>query len=388
MKKLKKIAKWLLIVLIILNVIILLSGKSYLYKGVFNTYLQGRSGPSINEYKIFENRELKTATPQPWPLAKDYNKAAIPEKYLPVFERLKSIAFLVIKDDSLRYEKYWENYGPSSATNSFSMAKTFVSILIGAAIKDGKIKNVDQPVKDFLPEFKEEKPGTVTIKHLLMMASGIDFDEDYVNPFAYPAAAYYGSDLKQLSLGYTAREEPGKVFKYLSGNTELLGIILEKATGKHLSDYATEKLWKPMGAEHPAFWSLDQLDGMEKCFCCFNSNARDFARFGQLYLDSGKWKGQELIPADYVAASVQPNGLVDEAGLKVKHYGYQWWMLPNYKRSFVFYARGILGQYIFIIPEKRMVVVRLGHKRDNEKEDDTPKDVYTWLNAALDMYEN
>jgi CubicO group peptidase (beta-lactamase class C family) len=266
------------------------------------------------------------------------------------------------------------------------MAKSFVSILTGIALDEGKIKSVDQPVSDFLPEFKEGENSKLTIKHLLTMSSGINFDEDYVNPLAYPAQSYYGSDLKKLTYKYKVKDEPGKAFIYLSGNTELLSFILEKATGKTLSEYASEKLWKPLGAKNSAFWSLDHKDGSEKAYCCFNSNAPDFARIGELYLDSGKWNGQQLISSQYVIHSITPADLLSGSA-KNDEYGYSWWLIPDYKGHRIFYARGILGQYIICIPDKKMVVVRLGKKR-KQKDDKAshPPDVFLYIDAALEMY--
>lgn len=386
MKVLKKIGKWFLIILVLLNLAIIISGKTYLYKGIANTYLKGRSGPAIDEYQIFSNREVKAGTESKWERSDMINKAMIPVELKKKFDTMQTVAFVVVKDGALTHEEYWDGYGPDSYSNSFSMAKTFVSILIGAALAEGKILNIDQPVGDFLPEYKEGKKAKVTIRHLLTMSSGIDFDENYVSPFAYPAAAYYGSDLTELTMGYGIAEEPGKTFRYLSGNTALLGFILEKATGKKLSEYMSEKVWKPVGAKNPAYWSIDHEDGSEKSYCCFNSNALDFARIGQLYLDSGRWNGTAVIPAEYVLTSVQVADLVDADGKKIDNYGYAWWLIPDYKGHSIFYARGILGQYIICIPDQKMVVVRLGKKREKRKGNDHPEDLYYYIDAALKMY--
>jgi len=386
MTRLKKFLKWTLVVLVVLNLVIVLTGHSYLYKGVWNTYLKGRSGPSVDEYAIFDNREVKPGAPQPWPVGKDYNKKSIPKKFLDEMRAIETGAFIVIKNDSLRCEQYWENFSDSSFTNSFSMAKTIVSVLTGCAIREGKIKSVDQPVGDFLPEFKTGENAKLTIRHLLTMSSGIDFDEDYASPFAYPAKAYYGSDLHDLTCSYSVCEEPGKTFRYLSGNTQLLGFVLQKATGKTLSDYASEQLWQPMGAEHPAWWSLDSDNGMEKAYCCFNANARDFARLGKLYLDSGRWNGKQLVPEDFALNSVRSTELLDVDGKPNKTYGYSWWLIEDYKGHRVFYARGILGQYILVVPDEELIVVRLGRKRVKQAGDDHPSDVWYYLDAALEMY--
>lgn len=387
MKTLKKIGKWFLIIFVILNIAIIVSGKTYLYKGIANTYLKGRSGPSIDEYKIFNSREVAAGQHIPWNYSKKYNSKKIPDALSKEFETMQTIGYVIVKDDSLIHEQYWDGYGKDSHTNSFSMAKTFVGILIGIAIDEGKIKSLDQHVGDFLPEYKEGENSKLTIEHLLTMSSGIDFDEDYVNPFAYPAAAYYGSDLKKLTDKYSVKETPGKTFKYLSGNSVLLAFVLEKATGKTLSEYAAEKLWKPIGAKNKAFWSIDHENGIEKAYCCFNSNAPDFARIGELFLDSGKVNGTQVVSTEYVLKSVQPAELIDVNGKKNDKYGYAWWLIPNHKGHYIYYARGILGQYIICIPDKNMVVVRLGKKRVKPlPSEDHPKDMFAYIDAALEMY--
>lgn len=417
MKRLMKILKRTLYVIIgivvLVNLIILFTGRFYLYKTIPNTLFKFRLGPSISEYPIFPNRVVKTGKPMPWPISSHYNKKDIPKEYLPDFKKYGTVAYVVIKNDSLYHEQYWDGYSDTSHSNSFSMAKSFVSILIGVAIEEGKIKSVDEPVSDFIPQFKTGMDSLLTIKDLLMMSSGINFNESYINPFAYPAEAYYGSDLMKVTLSYKVTTTPGKEFKYLSGNSTILGYIITKATGMSLSDYASEKLWQPMGAEHPAFWSTDHKGGMEKAYCCFNSNARDFARIGELYLNGGRWKDsvemirhqsqslitlspdtvttptavwhyQQIVPEDYVRASTSPK--------LVPYYGYNWWIIKCEGHT-IPYCRGILGQYIFVIPDKHMVVVRLGHKRGpvvyqniDGQQYNVPSDGIEYIKAALEMY--
>jgi CubicO group peptidase (beta-lactamase class C family) len=378
---LKRVLLILLILIIGINAVILFTGRYYLYKGIWNTYLSGKMHPGIDEYGIFTNRKVKTGILQPWKKSAQYNKAEIPADALNEMKRLGTIAFLIIKNDSLYYEQYWDGFSDTSHTNSFSMAKSIVSILTGIAIKEGKIKDVNEKVYDFIPQYKEGMDTSLCIYDLLTMSSGINFLESYSNPFAYPAEAYYGSDLMSITLKYKVVTEPGKQFKYLSGNSTLLGYILTKATGETLSDYASEKLWQPIGAENPAYWSLDHADvpiaiGMEKAYCCFNSNARDFARIGQLYLDSGKWNGKQIVPQDYVLASTHP--------ALAPYYGYNWWIL-HCNGITIPYCRGIGGQYIFVIPEKHIVVVRLGREKIKVPENVPPPDGLTYIKAALTM---
>lgn len=386
MRTLKKIFKWFFIILVALNLFIIVSGRFYLYKGVWNTYLKGRTGPSIEEYAIFYNRVVQAGNPEEWPKAKNYNRSNIPAALLGNFNSYGTIAYLIVQNDSITHEEYWEGFSDSSHTNSFSMAKTFVGILAGIAVGEGKIKSLDEPVGNYLPKFKEGDNSKLTIRHLLTMSSAVNFDENYANPFAYPAQGYYGTDLEKLSLGYDVTGEPGKVFEYRSGNTELLGLVLEKATGKTISEYFSEKVWKSVGAAHPAFWSLDRENGREKAFCCFNSNAKDFARMGQLYLDSGRWNGKQLVPEEYVLNSIKPAPLLEDDGTANDVYGYSWWFLPEHKGlKNIFYARGILGQYIIVIPEKKMVIVRLGKKREKGAKDEHPADLFWYIDAALQM---
>ena len=352
-----------------------ISGRTYLFKAVYYNYA------GIDDYKIFDNNTVGSGLAQPWPVSGSYNKINCPDTLSQLLIKLKTVALLVIKNDSMLYEKYWDGYSDSSWSNSFSMAKSITSLLTGIAIKEGKIKSVDQPVSDFLPEFKDGLAAKLKIKDLLTMSSGSNWDEAYSNPLSITTESYYGSDLYKTATGVKIVKEPGTFHSYKSGDTELLGLVLQKATGKTLSDYASEKLWQPLGAEHPALWSLDKGNGNEKAFCCFNSNARDFARIGQLMLDSGTWKGNAIIDPSYYLQSVTACHLPDDDGLDCDYYGYQWWIRPRFPG--VFYARGILGQYTIVIPSKRTVIVRLGHKRSDVWKDGLPEEVDALINWGM-----
>jgi CubicO group peptidase (beta-lactamase class C family) len=390
-KPLKYLLGTLVALLIIANVFILLSGRTYLYKGVANTYLKGRGGPSINESEIFENRVVKAGVAQPYPFASNYNKYTFTAPQQAFIDSFKSVAFVVIKNDSILHEQYWDGFDKKSHTNSFSMAKSIIALLIGVAIEDGKITSVDDPVAKYLPAFKEMEttPNKVTIRHLLTMSSGINFDEDYVNPLAYPAEAYYGNDLRALTFKtkYRAVDEPGKVFKYHSGDSQLLAFIIEAATGKHVGDYASEKLWSKIGTVNDAWWNLDHKNGNEKSFCCFNSNAPDFARVGSLILHNGKWNGKQIIDSAYVVQTTTVANLTNNETQKpITNYGFQWWLLPEYKGHKIVYMRGILGQYVVIIPDMNLVLCRLGHTRSKRKVgDEHPSDLFNYIDMALDV---
>ncbi|AKD02434.1 serine hydrolase [Pontibacter korlensis] len=381
-RKAKRFGLGTLLLLGLLAAWIHMADKNYVYKALVYNFAD------IDDNIIFDQREIDApATPQPWPLARMYNRIQLPQELEQLHQELESVAFLVVKDDSILYEQYWDGYSDESLSNSFSMAKSIVSMLIGVAIKEGKIQSVEQPVADFLPEFKEGDKAKIKIKHLLWMSSGLNWDESYSNPLSMTTEAYYGSNLKEIIDRLEALEEPGQKWIYKSGDTQVLAFVLQKATGKSLSKYAEEKLWKPLGAAQDAEWSIDQPDGVEKAYCCFFSNARDFARLGKLYLHNGVWDGDTIVPSAYVQASLTPNGLTKASdGEKVDFYGYQWWLMPDYKGPNIFYARGILGQYIVVMPEKNIVIVRLGKQR-GERLGEHPSEVMAMIDAVNEMVE-
>lgn len=357
-----------------------------MYKGLWNTYLAGRSGPSATEYTIFENRKVEAKNGTPLLRSKLYNTAKLPAEADSLFNKFDAHAFVVIRNDSLLHEQYWDGFSDTSHTNSFSIAKTYCGILLGCALKDGYVKSLDQPVADFIPEFKEGEKAKVTLRHLISMTSGIGFDESYVNPFAYPAEGYYGSNVLAACIRYEMQETPGQTFRYLSGNSALLGICIAKATGKTLSQYLSDRLWKDLECERDAWWSLDKKDGQEKGFCCLNSNATDFARIGMLYLNYGKWKGKQIVDSDYVATSIIPSNCKEDDGTPNKSYGYNWWLTEHVGLK-IFYARGILGQYVICVPEKKLVIVKLGRaRRPKTTSNHCPQDVATCIDAVQVMY--
>ncbi len=343
--------------------------------------------PDIDDYRIFHNRTIVAGEPQPWQEDSLYNFFELPEHHLDSFFELEPVAFLIARNGHILFEEYYDGYGQSSLSGSFSMAKSIVALLVGIAYDEGYIQSLNQPVRDFLPEFEIASDGEVTIRHLLTMSAGLDWDEQYATAFSLTTKAYYGSDLEALLKPLGRKYPPGEIFDYTSGTTQLLAFVLEEATGQNISDYAAQKLWQPMGAEHDALWSLDREGGMEKAYCCFNSNARDFARLGQLVLDTGAWKGQQLISANFLTQAVSPaTYLKDQYGKVVDYYGYQFWIA--YHRGYeVPYFRGILGQYIFIIPQWDAVVVRLGHKRSDYRIEGVPSDVYLYLDMDIDYLE-
>ena len=318
----------------------------------------------IEDYQIFPARTVAAGEGQPWTLAADYNQATLDADLLKTIESYGPVAFLVLQNNELVYERYWEDHNQAAYSASFSMAKSIVSLLVGIALEEGTLQSLDQPVADFIPEFRTGDKATITIRHLLTMTSGLDWDEAYSSPFSPTTELYYGDDLYRLVVNLPLKHEPGTVWYYSSADTQLLGIALEAAVGQPLSDYASERLWKRIGAEQDASWSLDREQGVIKSNCCFNSTPRDFARLGQLVLQGGAWNNEQIVPADYLAQALQPAaGLQDEQGNPVNYYGYQFWIAQLAEPPVPYFA-GILGQYIFVLPHLDAVVVRLGHRED------------------------
>ena len=263
---------------------------------------------------------------------------------------------------------------------------------------DGSIKSVNQPVSDFFPEWTSYDGKVLTIKDLLTMSAGVDWDESYSSLFSKTTEAYYGNNLWSLALTERLIEKPGVRFNYQSGVTQILAFIIQKATRKNIANYASEKLWTPIHAEEDALWSLDRKNGMEKAYCCFNTNARDFARLGQLILNKGRWDGEQVVDSNYIREAttpatwltytpkLQPGEIILKPTVPCTFYGYQFWLV-NYQGLKIINMRGMLGQYILVIPELDAVIVRLGKKRDKEYniEQNYPKDLEIWLKAGLDV---
>ena len=379
MKFIKRFSLTLIILIVLATLLVVITGNSHLFKAVSTTYLIGKTGPGIDDHQYFENREVVSTHYQSWELSKKYNHYSN-EKLHKEIEKNNPSAFVIVKGNKLIHEEYWDEYDEDSQTNSFSMAKSYIGLLIGIAIQEGKISNVNDPVGDYLPEYKNNPE--LTIKDLLTMSSGIDFDESYNSPFGHMAKAYYGTDLKKLNKDYKVTTTPGKEWTYLGGNTIILGFIIEKVTEQTISEYFSEKIWQKIGAKNNALWTLDHENGTEKAYCCFYSNARDYARVGQLLLNNGLWDNERIISEDYLNDATCPAYYLKSNGKPVDFYGYQIWT-AYYKNLDIYFFRGILGQYTIMIPEKNIVIVRLGHERSKEFINGNPSDFYTYIDFAL-----
>jgi len=380
MKKLFKILAYITLSLLLMSLLLYALGYGYIFKAVKTTYFTGHKTAFIDDYPYFDNRVIQnSAKVQEWPLKKDYNDVNATAKLDSLNEALETAAFLLIKNDSIWFEKYYNGYDKKSRTNSFSMAKSVVTILMFKAIQDGYLENTEQPVADFFPQFD----SSLKLGDLSSMASGLNWNENYYNPFASTARAYFDENIREQVLELEVVEKPGKEFKYLSGNTQLLAMVIEKATGKTLSGYLSESFWQPMGMNDEALWQLDsESSGMEKAYCCISSNARNFAKFGKLLINDGEWNDRQLLDSSFVATASQPR--FEET----PYYGYGFW-LSDYKNKDIYYMRGVLGQYVIIIPEDDLIIVRLGRELIRRTGDDKHyEDFYMYIDEAYKMLDH
>ena len=321
--------------------------------------------------------------------------------------RTSTVGFVVLQQDSIVFEEYYDGYGASSTSMIFSVSKSITSLSCGIAVDDGYIESVDDPVVKYLPEFADGHPywKELTIRQCLDMRSGLDYKESYSNPFSDMAKLYYGtnSTAQLKKLDFVAK--PGTLHDYQSGTTSIIGLVVERATGQPLAEYLSEKVWIPMGMEYPATFSLDDKEHrIAKAYCGINATARDLAKIGMLYSNQGRFNGKQIVSEQWVEASITPDAENDL-------YQYQWYSptvllrddtgaprifedslaalmaietesLSNSKvypskgkyvvkyTSGAFYAQGILNQFIYVDPESDIVIVRQGKKWD---------DGYLWL---------
>jgi CubicO group peptidase (beta-lactamase class C family) len=282
----------------------------------------------------------------------------------------QTTGFLVLKDGKIVYQDYWLGHSQDKQHISFSMAKSFVSALMGIAIEEGFVTSVEQAVTEYVPELIDSGYEGVSIKNVLQMSSGVSFNEDYgdfnsdINRFSRATA--FGTSLDEFSASLNREREPGTYHHYVSIDTQVLGMVLTRATGKSLTHYLSEKIWQPLGMEHQAFWLADDYD-MELALGGLNVSLRDYAKLGWLYLNLGEWKDgqgqvQQIVPKQWVVDSITADaprlvaGENNPASSSSFGYGYQWWLPLGAEDEFS--AQGIYNQYIYIDPDQRLVIVK------------------------------
>lgn len=264
-------------------------------------------------------------------------------------------AFIVLQNDQILTERYFNGSSHEATQTSFSVAKSFVSTLVGIAIEEGYISSLDDPVTDYIPELLEVDPrmSDITIRNLVSMSSGLKYTEAGL-PWSDDARTYYAPDLRQAALSVEVVEVPGTTFLYNNYNPLLLGMVLERATGMSVSGYLETRLWQPMGAEAAGSWSLDsEASGFEKMESGINGRAIDFLRFGRLFLNEGRNGDKQVVPAEWVAEATSRDTSTDPA----PDYQYFWWID---EAGDGYLAWGNHGQFIYVVPSQDLVVVRMG----------------------------
>ncbi|MEL7536083.1 MAG: serine hydrolase [Pseudomonadota bacterium] len=359
-----RLAKWLAILVVAAPVVgsaaLLATGNGFFFTALARTYLAGEPTANVNDHRVFATRTIASGAAQPWPEHERFVGDALTPALLSSLETQSGFAFLVATDGKLFAEHYRLGYAADSQTNSFSMAKTVVTLLLGIAIDEGYIDSVDQPLIEFLPEFADDPFGReATVGSLSTMTSGYDWDEHYYSPFSPTVELYYSNDVTRFVLGRGFSDEPEERFYYSSASTELLAIVITRALKREnpdatLSDYLSEKLWQPLGMNADALWHTDD-SGMELGYCCINTNARNFLRLGQLMLQRGRWNDRQLVPAAFIDLMITPNGRPS--------YGYSTHLSVDQDPSFYAF-RGHLGQYVVVVPEHDLVLARLGEQHD------------------------
>lgn len=317
------------------------------------------------------NELIKSEQPSQFPI----EKITLPEtiKYLDksmntqtYLDDTRTTGLLILHQDTIKFEEYYRSHTPTTTHISWSMAKSFVSALVGIALEEGKFESIEDPVTKYVPELKGTGYDGVRIKDILQMSSGVGFNEDYVdfnsdiNRFGRTIAL--GSSFDDFCKSLKREREPGTFNHYVSIDTQVLGMLLKRITQKTLTAYLQEKIWDPIGMEHNAQWILDN-DGMEMALGGLNVTLRDYARFGHLYLNNGAYNGQQIVPLEWVKSSITPDAPHLMPGENAQNgndldfgYGYQWWIPPNADGAFM--ARGIYNQYIYIYPKKNLVIVK------------------------------
>lgn len=271
----------------------------------------------------------------------------------------RNAGLIIVQDGKIRLEKYALGYAADGRWTSFSVAKSFTSTLVGAAVKDGFIKSLDDKVTAYIPGLKGSAYDDVSVRQLLTMTSGVQWNEDYTDPKSDVAQFNLqqpvpGEDITVSYMKTLPREAPaGSKWVYKTGETNLIGVLVSSATGKTLSAYLSEKVWRPFGMEQSAVWMLGPT-GHEISGCCLSASLRDYARFGEFILGGGVAGGQTVLPDDWLAAATTKQADIDMPG---RGYGYQWW--TNDDGSFA--AQGIFGQGIFIDPKRRLVIASNGN---------------------------
>ncbi|WP_059174062.1 serine hydrolase [Bacillus sp. FJAT-27445] len=383
MKTTKLLLIFLTISLIGSVLLVFVSSLLFSPQYVFRTILNGNS--DVMDYKIFPERIIQKSS---HPYYYKYNlneslkdmsinytyKGIGRKKSLNIFlNETNTTSFIIVHDYKVVIEEYLNGYDKYSVNTSFSMAKSIDSLLIGMAIEDGYIKSEKQSIADFISEFKGTNMESITIEDLLLMRSNISYEEGSIW-FGDDAKTYYMPDLRNLTLTHdNLTEKYQGRFHYNNYHPLLLGIILERSTGKHVAEYFEQEVWDKIGAENDASWSLDsKKTGFEKMESGINFKAIDFVKIGSMLLNGGSWNGQHIVNEKWIKRSTLsefPRNSDEYKGSFLENrnigYKYMWYSTPNNNGGFDYFAMGKYGQYLYMSPENNIVILRTGKSYGN-----------------------
>ena len=313
-----------------------------------------------------------------------------------VLSKTRTNGFLVIKNGKVVMERYFNGADAQTHFTSWSVAKSFTSTLVGLALADGKIKDLQTPASDYIPQLKGSGYDGVSIKNIREMSSGIDFTED-ATPTHRSDVMYMWQNilvnedgrLNDYAASLKRAEEPGSRFVYRSVDAQVLGWLVKNVTGKSPSDYLSERIWQPLGMESDATWITDRPgpDGMEATYCCVNATLRDFGRFGLMLAHHGMWNGKQIVPAAWIDQATTPQDHQVQFGQLIPGYpfgyGYQWWLPQDPPGSYA--GEGVYFQFLYVVPQDDLVIVKMSAADkywDADQESDT-WDAYRAIAQAL-----
>ena len=387
MKKIKLISIPLGVIILVVFAIIVSSRFQYFddFKSMISLVIRSQNTKaSIDDYKFFDNVEIKRSDSLfEWPKHNLYNQIGSSKTLDSVHNKNETVAFLVIKNDSIIKEDYFLGYDENSMTNSFSMSKSIISFLFLKSVEQGTIPSLNSKLSDYFPAFNESYGGNVTLSDLSTMSSGLVWEENYKDLMGITAQAYVTKDLNKLMMGSKFSGMSGDKFKYLSGNTQLLAMAIEKANNSTIPELTYKWLWDPMGAKNDALWMIDSKEkNMTKAYCCLSSNAKDFAKVGLVYKNFGKINKQKIIDSSFVSMSIKPRFNSNPI------YGYGLWVGKQNNIDF-FSLRGHQGQYVIVIPKEDVIIVRLGKRKSRGSDlNNHPSDFNLYITESLNILNN
>ena len=387
MKKIKLISIPLGVIILVVFAIIVSSRFQYFddFKSMISLVIRSQNTKaSIDDYKFFDNVEIKKSDSLfEWPKHNLYNQIGSSKTLDSVHKKNETVAFLIIKNDSIIKEDYFLGYDENSMTNSFSMSKSIISFLFLKSIEEGTIPSLNSKLTDYFPAFNESNGSNVTLSDLSTMSSGLVWEENYKDLMGITAQAYVTKDLNKLMMGSKFSGISGDKFKYLSGNTQLLAMAIEKANNSTIQELTYKWLWNPMGAKNDALWMIDSKEkNMTKAYCCLSSNAKDFAKVGLVYKNFGKINEQKLIDSSFISMSIKPRFNSNPI------YGYGIWIGKQNNIDF-FSLRGHQGQYVIVIPKEDVIIVRLGKRKSRGSDlNNHPSDFNLYITESLNILNN